>query len=87
MMDIKTTTKKVIKGQAILDLKKQAQDALNVINSVVLNIEAAIKEIKKDSSFSYQEAQEFKNILNFILLETMNKRHDWLEKFYDIKIE
>lgn len=62
-MAIKTITKRIKKGQAIIDLKSQIENSFNVINSAVLNVEAILKEIKTDPDFNLDEMQEFKNIL------------------------
>jgi hypothetical protein len=86
-MDIKTISKRAVKGQAILDLKKQIEDSLNVVNSAVLNLEAAIKEMKTDSDFNLDEMQEFKNIINYAITESLKKRSTWIEKYNSIVIE
>jgi soluble cytochrome b562 len=85
-MDIKTARKKTIKGQAILDLKKQVDDALNIINSAVLNIESAINEMKKDPVFDIQEMQEFKNVLAYAINETLKDYNKWSDKYSEIVI-
>jgi hypothetical protein len=86
-MAIKAISKKIIKGQAIVDLQKQIKDSFNVINSAALNVDAAIKEMKKDPDFTLDEMQEFKNILTYALDETMKGYDKWEELFNSIVLE
>lgn len=86
-MSIKTTYKRVSKGQAIIDLKKQISDSFKVINSAILNIEASAKEMKIDSDFSLDEIQEFKGLITYALSELDKNYHKWQEIFENIVLE
>jgi hypothetical protein len=86
-MAIKQISKRVTKGQAIIDLQKQIKDSFNVINSAALNIEAAIDEMKHDSEYSLDEMQEFKNVLTYALDESLKGYDKWKEIFDSIVLE
>jgi hypothetical protein len=60
---MKLTTKRVEKGQAIIDLQTQIFDSVNIINSASLNIRATCENLKIDPDFTLDEIQEFKNVL------------------------
>jgi hypothetical protein len=60
---MKLTTKRVEKGQAIIDLQAQIFDSVNIINSASLNIRATCENLKIDPDFTLDEIQEFKNVL------------------------
>jgi formiminotetrahydrofolate cyclodeaminase len=79
-MAIKTITKRIKKGQAIIDLKSQIQNSFNVVNSAILNIEATLNEMKNDPDFNFDEMQEFKNIL----LDTLGKSNKIKNKCTEI---
>lgn len=85
-MAILKTSKRVIKGQSITDIQSQMESAFNVINSAILNVDAAIKEMKKDPDFTIDEIQEFKNILTYALDETLESYNKWQTIFDDIII-
>jgi hypothetical protein len=85
-MAIKNVVKKINKGQAIIDLRSQIKDSLNVINSVVLNSDAAVKAMKKDSDFTLDEIQEYVNIIIYALNETQKMRKSWQEIFNAINL-
>ncbi len=85
-MAILKTSKRIIKGQSITDIQSQMESAFNVINSAILNVDAAIKEMKKDPDFTIDEIQEFKNILTYALDETLESYNKWQTIFDDIII-
>lgn len=67
MGELQKAAKKYIKGKALIDFRKEADDALKVLNSVALNLSSALEEARSDDDFDYMEKLEFGQAIGHIL--------------------